>query len=64
MIRYIKAKRCYICSKLTDVSEGGWLIAKRYLPWSDKKDIFICEQCGNHMWKYVRSQKEGEPNEV
>lgn len=64
MTKYIKAKRCYICRKLTDVSTGGWLIAKRYVPYDgDKKDVFICDACGEHMIKYIQSQKESEPND-
>lgn len=64
MTKYIKAKRCYICGKLTAVNDGGWLIAKRYVPYDgSKKDIFICEKCGTNMWQYVRKQRESEPNE-
>lgn len=64
MTKYIKAKRCYICGKLSDVSDGGWLIAKRYamcLGGGDK-DVFICPECGLHMMQYIKSQKESEPN--
>lgn len=65
MTKYIKAKRCYICSKLSDVSDGGWLIAKRYAIFGggSSKDVFICSVCGQHMIKYISSQKESEPNE-
>jgi hypothetical protein len=66
-IKYIKAKRCYICGKLTDVSDGGWLIAKRYFVvlygGINHKDVFICEKCSNHMMKYIESQKESEEEE-
>ena len=61
MIKYIKAKRCYICGKLNAVTDGGWLIAKRYSPYDgNKKDVFICEKCGPNMWKYVEKQRESE----
>lgn len=65
MTKYIKAKRCYICGKLSDVSGGGWLIAKRYAVYvrGSNKDVFICERCGMHMIKYIESQKEIKPNE-
>ena len=65
MTKYIKAKRCYICGKLSDVSNGGWLIAKRYAVYigGGNEDDFICERCGMHMIKYIESQKESEPNE-
>lgn len=63
MTKYIKAKRCYICSKLTDVNEGGWLIAKRYAMYGGgNKDVFICAECGRHMMEYI-NQKESETND-
>ena len=64
MIKYIKAKRCYICFKLTEVSDGGWLIAKRYGVYAGRasKDVFICPGCGLHMMNYIRSQRESEEN--
>ena len=65
MTKYIKAKRCYICGKLTAVNDGGWLISKRYAMYvgGGDKDVFICHECGIHMMQYIKSQKESEPNE-
>ena len=65
MTKYIKAKRCYICEILTDLNEGGWLIAKRYSFYANGngKDVFICPECGIRMLEYIKSQKESEPND-
>ena len=65
MTKYIKAKRCYICGDLTDLNEGGWLIAKRYAVYGNggNKDVFICPKCGLRMLEYIKSQKESEPND-
>lgn len=60
-MKYIKAKRCYICGQLHDIKDGGYIIAKKYF-----KDIFcndaitkitICQLCTEKMNEYIIKER-------
>ena len=61
-MKFIKAKRCYVCGKLFEVSEGGYLVLKKFLYLGDgqRDDIALCKSCGDSMMWNIKRATGGE----